>query len=205
MTITRLGEAALILSSLESSALPMLKEQVLNLTGVTVAIPAYGTLTVHYCVFTTCFEDLSRQALELTKVIASSNPQRHRIPVCYDLKYAPDLERLAQYCGKSIEEVISIHSSKEYTVAAIGFSPGFGFLEGLPQELSCPRLDSPRTSISPGSVGIAGMQTGVYPRQSAGGWNLIGRTTFSFVDYSLSLPSRLQVGDKVVFQPVPEL
>ncbi|MDA1361754.1 5-oxoprolinase subunit PxpB [Glycomyces luteolus] len=96
------------------------------------------------------------------------------IPVCYD---GPDLETVAKAWGVSAEEVADIHSSVEYEAAFCGFSPGFAYLEGLPEEFHVPRRDEPRTSVPAGSVAIAGPYTGVYPRSSPGGWQLIATMT----------------------------
>src|SRR5207244_604936 len=104
------------------------------------------------------------------------------IPVCYDPEFALDIDDVARRAAISPSEVIRLHSSAEYRVACIGFVPGFPFLAGLPKELATPRRDVPRKQIPPGSVGIGGAQTGIYPLRSPGGWNLIGRTPLRLFD-----------------------
>jgi KipI family sensor histidine kinase inhibitor len=102
----------------------------------------------------------------------AGHPRRIVLPVVYD---GPDLELVADSAGIPPDEVAALHSGAEYTVAFTGFAPGFGYLTGLPEPLRQPRLDSPRPSVPPGSVGLAGEFTGVYPRSSPGGWRLIAR------------------------------
>ena len=117
-----------------------------------------------------------------------------RLPVVYD---GEDLQRVAEHAGLDPKGVVELHSAAWYTVAMIGFRPHFPYLIGMDQRLSTPRLETPRTRVAAGSVGIAGSQTGVYPVDSPGGWNLIGRT-----DPRLLLP--LRPGDTVRFEEVEE-
>ena len=124
------------------------------------------------------------------------------IPVCYEPPHAPDLGALAERAGLSPERVIELHTGAAYRVEVIGFSPGFGYLAGLPEALHSPRLDSPRTRIPAGSVGIAGEHTGVYPQATPGGWNLIGRTPRALFDPQRDPPSLLAVGDEVRFERI---
>ena len=124
------------------------------------------------------------------------------IPVCYAPEYAPDLAELAAQHGMSVEEVILRHSSAEYRVAMLGFTPGFPYLLGLPPELATPRKQTPRSRIDAGSVGIAGEQTGVYPLSSPGGWNIIGKTPQRLFTPELSPPTFLQSGDIIRFRAV---
>jgi inhibitor of KinA len=124
------------------------------------------------------------------------------IPVCYGGEYGPDLEEMARRCGLTREEVIALHSSSLYTVAMIGFVPGFPYLNGLPQQLESPRRSEPRLSVAAGSVGIAGRQSGIYPLQSPGGWQLIGRTPSRIFDPMREKPSLLEPGDQIRFAPI---
>src|SRR5262249_12228478 len=127
-------------------------------------------------------------------------PRRHVIPCCYEL--GPDLERVAQQTGHSIEDVVRFHSGTEYVVFAIGFCPGFPFLGYLQPELSgVPRLPTPRKRVVPGSVGLTGRQTGIYPLERPGGWNLVGRTPLMLVDVATAY-FPLRVGDQVCFEPI---
>lgn len=124
------------------------------------------------------------------------------IPVCYGGEYGPDLEYVARHHNLTPEEVISIHSEGEYLAYMIGFAPGFPFLGGLSEKIATPRRPSPRTSIPAGSVGIAGMQTGVYPISTPGGWQLIGQTPIKLFLPEQNPPSLLQAGDIVKFEPI---
>ena len=121
------------------------------------------------------------------------------IPVCYEKEMAPDLTEAADILGLSIEALIEHHSAAIYTVAMIGFAPGFPYLLGLPESLALPRLATPRTRVPAGSVAIGGSQAGIYPRESPGGWRLIGRTPLRLFDPNRAAPSLLVPGDKVKF------
>ncbi len=124
------------------------------------------------------------------------------IPVCYDPEFAPDIEEVARHAQISPKEVADLHSAAEYRVACLGFIPGFPFLAGLPRQLETPRRSTPRKNIPPGSVGIGGAQTGVYPLRSPGGWNLIGRTPLKFFDPARNPPTLLRAGDRVRFRSI---
>jgi len=124
------------------------------------------------------------------------------VPVCYDSEFAPDLDHVAEHAKISPIEVIDLHSTGEYRTACIGFVPGFPFLSGLSRKLATPRRDVPRKEILPGSVGIGGAQTGVYPLRSPGGWNLIGRTPLKLFDPTKDPPALLRAGDRVRFRKI---
>jgi len=124
------------------------------------------------------------------------------IPVCYAPEFAPDLDQVARHAEVSTKEVVNLHSAPEYQVACIGFVPGFSFLTGLAKKLATPRRDSPRKEIPPGSVGIGGAQTGIYPLRSPGGWNLIGRTPLTLFDPTKNPPALLRAGDRVRFRAI---
>lgn len=126
------------------------------------------------------------------------------IPVAYGGEAGPDLNFVAQHCGVSPDEIVRQHASVEYRVAFVGFMPGFAYLSGLPSELAVPRRATPRKLVPAGSVAIAGGQTGVYPLDSPGGWQLIGRTTVRLFDSGRQQPSLLETGDIVRFVPSEE-
>ena len=124
------------------------------------------------------------------------------IPVCYGGEFGPDLPGVARLHGLPPAEIIRIHSSATYHVYFLGFVPGFAYLGGLPDSIATPRLDTPRKRVEPGSVGIAGQQTGVYPFATPGGWRLIGRTPIALFHPGRANMSHLALGDEVRFRPV---
>jgi KipI family sensor histidine kinase inhibitor len=128
-----------------------------------------------------------------------------KIPVCYGGGHGPDLEEVAQKTGLSAEQVIELHSGVVYTVAAVGFSPGFPYLLGLPERLRLPRRATPRLVVPAGSVAMAGGQAGIYPFASPGGWHVLGRTGVGLFDPALPRPALLRSGDRVRFVAVDEL
>jgi len=138
----------------------------------------------------------------LRRRTAANAPRLIEIPVCYDAEFGVDLDRVAEHTKLSKREIVDLHSTGEYRVACIGFVPGFTFLAGLPKKLATPRRDVPRKEISPGSVGIGGAQTGIYPLRSPGGWNLIGRTPLKLFDPVKDPPTLACPGDRVRFRAI---
>lgn len=143
------------------------------------------------------------------RAAATAGPRRRRlpsqtveIPVCYDSEFAPDLKDVARHAQISAEQVVELHSATEYRVACVGFVPGFPFLAGLPKQIVTPRRSAPRKEVTPGSVGIGGAQTGIYPLRSPGGWNLIGRTPLKLFDATKDPPTLLRAGDRVRFRSI---
>ena len=124
------------------------------------------------------------------------------IPVLYGGEMGPDLEFVAQHAGKTPEEVVGIHTSADYLIYMLGFTPGFAYLGGMSGEIAAPRLETPRVKIPAGSVGIAGSQTGVYPIDSPGGWQLIGRTPVRMYDPEREPPILPQAGQYIRFYPI---
>jgi KipI family sensor histidine kinase inhibitor len=124
--------------------------------------------------------------------------------VRYGGEHGPDLQRVADHAGLSTTDVIARHAVAEYTVAMLGFAPGFPYLLGLDAALATPRLATPRTRVPAGSVAIGGAQTGLYPQASPGGWNLIGRTDRVLFDPQRDPPALLAPGDRVRFVPVAD-
>ena len=168
--------------------------------------PAYTTVLVDFDPLRMTHEELVTIAHELiTQEIEGEQASRIvEIPVCYGGEFGVDLHFVAEHAGLSTEEVIRLHSSASYLVHFLGFSPGFGYLGGLPKQLQCPRMESPRTKVAAGSVGIAGMQTGVYPFESPGGWRIIGRTPLRMFDPLAETPTLLQPGDTVRLTSIDE-
>jgi KipI family sensor histidine kinase inhibitor len=127
----------------------------------------------------------------------------HRLPVCYGGAHGADLAAVAEYLGLPPAAVIERHCAGEYTVAMLGFAPGFAYLLGMDPRLQVPRLERPRTRVPAGSVGIGGAQTGIYPAELPGGWQLIGRTPWRLFDPDREArPCRLAPGDRLRFEPI---
>lgn len=129
----------------------------------------------------------------------AGEPREVTLDVRYD---GEDLELVAAAAGVSTDAVVSLHTEAVYTVAFTGFAPGFGYLTGLPEQLRQPRLESPRTRVPAGSVGLAGEFTGVYPRESPGGWRLLGHTSATLFDPHADPPALFAPGDRVRFRNV---
>ncbi len=181
------------------------------LPGVTDIVPSFNTVTVHYdpvAIPAGAGSPVARVAewLRLTataaKPIAGVPGREVVVPVCYGGEFGPDLTAVARRAGLDEAEVIRVHSSVRYRVAAVGFAPGFPYLLGLPARLHMPRRANPRVSVPMGSVGIGGSQTGVYPFATPGGWQLIGRTPLRFFRPESRLPSLLYPGDYLRFKPI---
>jgi len=147
-------------------------------------------------------EDKIRVVIASAGVRVSGKKRRVQIPVCYDEEFALDLDRVANHTSLTPDAIVTLHSSAEYTVACVGFMPGFPFLAGLPQQLRVPRLEIPRTKVSAGSVAIANAQAGVYPLESPGGWNVLGRTPLQLFRVNENPPTLLRPGDCVQFRRI---
>jgi inhibitor of KinA len=169
-------------------------------------VQAYTSVAVFFDLDQTDFAAVAEWLRPLTAgeaaAPAPAEGPLHRIPCCYHLQV--DLERVTRHTGLSAAEVIRLHSGTEYTVYAIGFSPGFPYLGYLPAALcGVPRLETPRKRVEPGSVGLTGRQTAIYPGATPGGWNLIGRTPLQLVDVRDGY-FPLRTGDRVRFEPIEE-
>lgn len=163
--------------------------------------PSYQSLAIYLkknintSLFIQKISDLLNEACLSEKVYS----REVHIPVCYDKEFGLDLERLSEIHNLSIKSIIAHHTKRIYPVYFIGFLPGFPYLEGLNPMISTPRKEKPRSIVRAGSVGIAGDQTGVYPLDSPGGWNIIGRSPISFFDIKKDSPSLLKAGDQIKF------
>ncbi len=184
-------------------------------TGFRTSVPAYSTISVFYDPIQViraadlpgidCFDKVSAYLYQLTND-ADNQPGTPdnliTIPTCYGGAYGEDLEAVAALHHLSAGEVISLHSAAIYKVYMIGFVPGFAYLGGMSAQLATPRKPTPRKVIPAGYVGIAGMQTGVYPLATPGGWQLIGRTPLTLFDAARARPALLKAGDLVTFKPI---
>ncbi len=178
--------------------------QSLNIEGLIEIIPSYNSIFITYDIFIYDYESI-KEKLQNSIDLSKTNTQDEKIvqiDVYYGTEVALDLEDMSKKTSLSIDEVIKIHSQKLYDVYAIGFLPGFAYLASVDEKIAMPRLSSPRKVIPKGSVAIADTQTAVYPQNSPGGWNIIGRTTMELFDKNLDTLSPLSVGNKVKFNPI---
>ncbi len=136
------------------------------------------------------------------KIDKKVNSRLFYIPVCYDGKFGLDLEHLSREKNLTVEEIMSLHSTPVYTVYFVGFLPGFLYLGGLDKKLQIPRKNTPRDRVEKGAVGIGENQTGIYPKASPGGWQIIGNSPIEFFNKNSIPPSRFMAGDKIKFFPV---
>ena len=180
-----------------------------TLPGVREIAPGYRSLLVVY-------DPLTIAPAELKKRIADSRRPAEVSPDCRRRNcspyrcftagnYGPDLEAVAGHLGISTDEVIRLHTETIYRVYMIGFTPGYPYMGELPAALAVPRRSTPRTRVPKGSVGIAQRQTGIYPVESPGGWQIIGWTPLELFDPSRQLPSLLEMGDRVKFEAVRQV
>jgi inhibitor of KinA len=173
--------------------------------GVVDLIPTYRSLLVQYDPLATSYRALNDEVVQLLgnlAELARPDPNTVEVPTLYGGESGPDLEFVAEHAGLNTEEVVATHSGTEYLVYMMGFTPGFPYLGGLPERLHTRRLETPRSEIPAGSVGIAEGQTGVYPVASPGGWRLIGRTPLVLFDPRRDPPSIISAGDRVRFVPL---
>ncbi|WP_163100041.1 5-oxoprolinase subunit PxpB [Peribacillus alkalitolerans] len=216
-TISSLSEDAIIIQFIHDN----LHEQTLEVQkavhqisqqpfeGFLELVPAYNTITIYYnpyvikgsLPFHTVKSQLTK-ILDSLNAVVVLNKRIFDIPVCYEEDFGLDLLELAANKSLTIQEIIHLHSNTVYDVVFIGFSPGFPFLSGLDQRLHYPRKTSPRLKVKQGSVGISGKQTGIYPLDTPGGWQIIGRTPVNLFDIYQSPPTLLKAGDQVKFFPI---
>lgn len=188
---------------IQDAAIPFIQDIIPAYTGVSVVIDTIVFLQLHP-------EQMPQQWLEAQlrnwtwSADSTAASSIKKIPVCYHLSMAPDLTALAAAKKLSVDEVIQLHTQTIYHVYMIGFMPGFPYMGNVADAIQVPRLAVPRTKVLAGSVGIAGQQTGIYPQDSPGGWNIIGRTPYRLFDAGQEQPCLLQAGDQVQFYAIDE-
>lgn len=188
-----------------TATVQLMKEQ--HIEGVVDIIPAFCSLLINYDPRVISYDEIRKRMKRLLKMDVKAGESSRRvfeIPVCYGGEYGPDLANIAEHAGLSEEEVIKIHSSRDYLIYMLGFLPGFCYLGGLDERIHTPRLANPRIKINAGSVGIGGSQTGIYPLDSPGGWQLMGMTPVKTYDPDRETPILLSAGDYIRFIPVEE-
>lgn len=183
----------------------LMREQ--HIEGVLDVIPAFCSLLINYDPRVISYSEITKRMKKLLKAETKVGEEKKKvfeIPVCYGGKYGPDLAYIAEHAGMTEEEVIALHSSKDYLIYMLGFLPGFCYLGGLDERLHTPRLATPRIKIDAGSVGIGGSQTGIYPMDSPGGWQLMGMTPVKTYDPDREVPILVEAGDYIRFVPIDE-
>lgn len=182
--------------------------------GFETAVAAYTTLTVYYDPLKVMrlelpgkdsFKKVSAWLYNMKDMLEDKllpDSEVFAIPVYYGGPLGPDMEEMAELHGLSVDDIISLHTSPVYKVHMIGFMPGFPYLGGMPDKLASPRKLKPRIRVPAGSVGIAGRQTGIYPLESPGGWQIIGQTPVKLFDVNRTSPSLLKVGDRLIFKSI---
>lgn len=215
MLISPLGDSAVVIT-LGESIEPAMAARVIAVAaeiarhppaGVVDVVPAFASIAVFFDPTEAgTFETVRRQVDALVAraeaTVVSVDVRTVEIPVCYGGEFGPDLGHVAARAQVTEQEAIALHAGAEYLVHAIGFAPGFPYLGGLPPKLATPRRATPRSRVPAGSVGIGGAQTGIYPLEIPGGWNLIGRTPLSLFDAARVEPALLRAGDKVRFRAI---
>jgi inhibitor of KinA len=176
-----------------------------RLPGIQDVVPAYRSVTVYFDPLRTeharLLEQLKHAAREVAQVV-SADGQLHRVPVCYGGRFGPDLGEVARFGQVSEEAAIALHVDRAYRVFMLGFTPGFAYLGTVDERIAAPRRATPRTRVPTGSVGLAAGQTGIYPTDTPGGWQIVGRTPLRVFDSTRSTPSLFQPGDTVRFFPI---
>lgn len=186
-----------------AATVQLMKEQ--HIEGVVDIIPAFCSLLINYDPRVISYDEMKTRMEKILSVEISAGVRKkkvYEIPVCYGGEFGPDLSTIAEHAGLSEQEVIDIHSSTDYLIYMLGFLPGFTYLGGLDERIHTPRLANPRIRIPAGSVGIGGSQTGIYPMDSPGGWQLIGMTPVKTYDPEREAPILVEAGDYIRFVPV---
>ena len=172
-------------------------------------IPSYHTVTLIYKIELVnhpmqLANDTIEKYLHHRKQAASINNSHHiiEVPVCYDEIFGIDLKSMSSTLNLSVNEIVKIHSENNYLVYCLGFMPGFAYMGSVASKIQVARHHQPRQKIVAGSVGIAGAQTGIYPMNSPGGWQIIGRTPLKIFDKNPSILSKFKMGDQVKFYPI---
>ena len=216
MRIEPLGDSALLVRVVEDFETDKSLDAVLRaaqqlelatIPGVIELAPAYTTIGIFFDPARIGAVDEFRTRIEQafeggSRWMRSPSSASLEVPVCYEAEFAPDLDEVARHTGLAPDEIVRRHAAANYRVSCVGFTPGFPYLSGLPPELATPRRASPRKEIPAGAVAIGGTQTGIYPRKSPGGWNIIGRTPLRLFEVARNPPALFHAGDRVQFRKI---
>ena len=178
-----------------------------NIEGIEELVPTYRSLLIRYDPQKTSYEKLVDRVEDVENTLKPSIIKKGRrvvIPVIYGGGYGPDLAYVARIHGLTEEHAVKLHSEKQYRVYMIGFIAGFPYLGEVTDEIATPRLETPRLKVPAGSIGIAEKQTGIYPREAPGGWQIIGRTPLRLFNPTERTPALLEAGDTVKFKTITE-
>lgn len=211
MKIQPFGDKALLVS-FEKRIDPEINQQVIDLYHTLKASGHFTFLTPAYCSLTVGIDRTLytiSEGTELIRKLASCPPTNQMaynrevtIPICYEEEFALDMKEVSRMTGLSADEIIEKHSDTQFRVYMLGFVAGFAYLGTLPEELVCQRKHTPRKSVPKGAVGLAGHQTGIYPVNAPGGWQIIGQTPVDMFDTRREEPNLLFPGDTVKFRPI---
>jgi inhibitor of KinA len=187
---------------IEANLFPGIRDLVVAYSSLTISYDPYKVKSQTSGTASQFVSTFLRDAL--TKISSQENksPGEIRIPVCYDDPFSPDLEFICNETKLTREEIINIHSKRKYKIYMIGFLPGFPYMAEVDKRIAIPRKEKPRSLVEAGSVGIAGIQTGIYPVNSPGGWQIIGRTPLKLLSTSDQIPVEMEAGDMVEFYPI---
>lgn len=176
--------------------------------GLVDLVPSYSSLLIIYEPWEVTPREILEMAREEAEGGSRADPEEHReihrIPVVYGGQYGPDLDQVAGLAGLTPQEVVSIHTQREYHVFCLGFTPGFPYMGPVDEAIQVPRLETPRSRVRAGSVGLAGLQTGIYSMEAPGGWQLIGYTPVALFDPLRDPPALVKPGQKVKFREIKE-
>lgn len=177
-----------------------------KVSGLIESVPSYTGLMIYFNPIIISINRLKDLIEKLNRDLISGDKRPLsrliKIPVCYSKEFASDIEFIATEKGLGTKDIIDLHTGAEYLVYMLGFTPGFPYLGGLNPRLETARKKEPSLKIKAGSVGIAGIQTGIYPLESPGGWQIIGRTPLALVNFKAKEPFLLKAGDRVLFEAV---
>jgi len=179
--------------------------QTARLDGVLDVVPTFRSVAVYFDPLRTDFNALShrlRHEAAEARALTATPSAPIRIPVWYGGAFGPDLGEVARFAGQTEADVIALHSAPVYRVFMLGFVPGFAYMGTVDPTIAAPRRSTPRVKVPAGSVAVAGGQTGVYPAESPGGWQIVGRTPLRPFDLSRAEPFLLKAGDHVQFHPI---
>lgn len=177
----------------------------IGVVGVRDVVPTFRSVAVHYDPLRTdrdaLVASIRREAMASSgAAVIGRDPIR--VPVCYDEDFGPDIASVAAFGGLDTADVVRLHAGRGYRVYMLGFVPGFAYMGVVDERIAAPRRPTPRVRVPAGSVGIAGSQTGIYPMETPGGWQLIGRTPIRLFDASRPDPFLLRAGDAVEFYSI---